>query len=676
MKPWISAGCRIVSAGNIASQQENCYNKKHEPRHREKSKATGRFLRKLKEENRGNSMKRSKGGGIREKLVVILLLGSLLPLSIVMILIYICSCIYYSRQAMQSEENLVHQFRANLELELEHIKDGLYQPYERSSAYQVLTRGNRLDEREEVYALLQSIRQLSDEIVAVRLEDTIQGRSYLYANWYCFVSGGNASNASGAETGSDKGAVSDIQKEKERVQAESPAVHAVLLPTHKFDAPAEARLFNLMNQDVFTCSMALYSVPQNEYFGRISIDVGLKWIEELAGQMLNAEGERLMILDGSSGIVIYDTAAEYTGLALDEELVPAVETLAEKRGNSRFVWQGTSRLMFYEGFPFLDTDWLIFKIVPASSAYLMHIFLICLAVYLVFLLFAVLLVWRLSEDFTRPIIALTKQMKKIKYGEPYEPLVMNQKDEIGVLNQTFHSMLETINEMIIQEYELKLSNRNAQLRMLQAQLNPHFLNNALQSLGTLSLKHKAPELYTLILSLSQMMNYAMDIDQTLIPLEEEFEYARNYLAFQKERFGERLHTELEPAPETLSLLVPKMMIQPIMENYFKHGFVKRQEGYRLRAVSRIQEDRLVIQVENNGSGIPEEKLRNLEKTKTFDNEEGAFGIGLINIQSRLNLYYQNKGQVCLYNLQPYGLRIEVILSLKPEVEMDEGVDRG
>lgn len=80
-------------------------------------------------------MKKRLSGSIRKKLVAILLLGSLLPLSIVMLLIYICSCIYYNRQAVRAEENLVHQFRANLELELEHIKGGLYQPYERSCAY-------------------------------------------------------------------------------------------------------------------------------------------------------------------------------------------------------------------------------------------------------------------------------------------------------------------------------------------------------------------------------------------------------------------------------------------------------------------------------------------------------------------------------------------------------------
>lgn len=213
--------------------------------------------------------------------------------------------------------------------------------------------------------------------------------------------------------------------------------------------------------------------------------------------------------------------------------------------------------------------------------------------------------------------------------------------------------------------------------MLQAQLNPHFLNNALQSLGTLALQRQAPELYSLITSLSLMMNYAMDITQTLITLDKEFEYAENYLIFQRQRFGDRLSYVLAPSEDTLGLIVPKMILQPIMENYFKHGFTKRKEGYRILASSCLEGDNLVITVENNGTNMSEEELSaledNLKKTRTFDNDENAFGIGLINIQSRLNLYYNNNARVLVANLAPYGLRVQLILSLK-EGKNNESTD--
>lgn len=138
------------------------------------------------------------------------------------------------------------------------------------------------------------------------------------------------------------------------------------------------------------------------------------------------------------------------------------------------------------------------------------------------------------------------------------------------------------------------------------------MNNALQSLGTLALQRQAPELYSLITSLSLMMNYAMDITQTLITLDKEFEYAENYLIFQRQRFGDRLSYVLAPSEDTLGLIVPKMILQPIMENYFKHGFTKRKEGYRILASSCLEGDNLVITVENNGTNMSEEELSALE----------------------------------------------------------------
>ena len=134
---------------------------------------------------------------------------------------------------------------------------------------------------------------------------------------------------------------------------------------------------------------------------------------------------------------------------------------------------------------------------------------------------------------------------------------------------------------------------------------------------------------------------------------------------------------LAPSEDTLGLIVPKMILQPIMENYFKHGFTKRKEGYRILASSCLEGDNLVITVENNGTNMSEEELSaledNLKKTRTFDNDENAFGIGLINIQSRLNLYYNNNARVLVANLAPYGLRVQLILSLK-EGKNNESTD--
>lgn len=506
---------------------------------------------------------------------------------------------------------------------------------------------------------MQSIYQLSDDITTVYLENTLRNTAYLFTRNLLSIVSLDASPYLIPQQDSGSG--------------------AVILPTHDSKSSGPSKSLGAGNQKVFTFLLPLYSVPQNEYIGKIAIDVKLDTLEQVSSQMINGSDEELYLADQESGIIIFSTVSGLAGTRLSDPEAAALRGLDAPRGNLTYGKKKDSSILFYETIELLNSKWLIVKSVPVSSVYsdVNQILGIYLPTYLVFFVIALILTWNVSSRFTFPIIELTGQMKNIKYGEPYQPLILKQKDEIGMLNDTFNSMIETINALIINEYELKLSNKNAQLRMLQAQLNPHFLNNALQSLGTLALQRQAPELYSLITSLSLMMNYAMDITQTLITLDKEFEYAENYLIFQRQRFGDRLSYVLAPSEDTLGLIVPKMILQPIMENYFKHGFTKRKEGYRILASSCLEGDNLVITVENNGTNMSEEELSaledNLKKTRTFDNDENAFGIGLINIQSRLNLYYNNNARVLVANLAPYGLRVQLILSLK-EGKNNESTD--
>lgn len=600
-------------------------------------------------------------GGIRQKFMVILLTGSLLPLSVAMIITYGYSKKYFKSEVVSYNQNLMYQFQFNIDSYLTGIGSGIYYPYSNSTVYSILTKKSaaKYEEYETISSFMQSIYQLSDDITTVYLENTLRNTAYLFTRNLLSIVSLDASPYLIPQQDSGRG--------------------AVILPTHDSKSSGPSKSLGAGNQKVFTFLLPLYSVPQNEYIGKIAIDVKLDTLEQVSSQMINGSDEELYLADQESGIIIFSTVSGLAGTRLSDSEAAALRGLDAPRGNLTYGKKKDSSILFYETIELLNSKWLIVKSVPVSSVYsdVNQILGIYLPTYLVFFVIALILTWNVSSRFTFPIIELTGQMKNIKYGEPYQPLILKQKDEIGMLNDTFNSMIETINALIINEYELKLSNKNAQLRMLQAQLNPHFLNNALQSLGTLALQRQAPELYSLITSLSLMMNYAMDITQTLITLDKEFEYAENYLIFQRQRFGDRLSYVLAPSEDTLGLIVPKMILQPIMENYFKHGFTKRKEGYRIRASSCLEGDNLVITVENNGTNMSEEELSaledNLKKTRTFDNDENAFGIGLINIQSRLNLYYNNNARVLVANLAPYGLRVQLILSLK-EGKNNESTD--
>lgn len=598
---------------------------------------------------------------IRQKFMAILLISSILPLSVAMMITYGYSKKHFNSEVVSYNQNLIYQFQFNINSYLSGIGEGIYYPYSNAAIYSILTKKSvpKYDDYEIISSFMQSVYQLSSDITAVYLENTLRNTAYLFTK----------NRLSIVTPDSIPYAISS-QDTKEGVK---------ILPTHDSELIGTSKSLGTGNQKVFTFVLPLYSIPQNEYIGKIAIDVKLDTLEQLSAQMVSDGDEVLYLVDKESGIIISSTTPSLAGTQLSEKEIITLRSVDSPNGSLNYGRKKNSSILFYESLELLNSRWIIVKSVPASSVYsdVNQILGIYLPTYLVFFLIALFLTWNASSRFTSPIIELTGQMKNIKYGEPYKPLVLKQKDEIGVLNDTFNSMIDTINALIINEYELKLSNKNAQLKMLQAQLNPHFLNNALQSLGTLALKKESPELYSLITSLSLMMNYTMDIDQTLITLDKEFEYAENYLIFQRQRFGDQLHYTLNPSQDTLGLTVPKMILQPIMENYFKHGFTKRKEGYLIHAAAFLEGDNLIITVENNGTNMSEKELsdleENLKKTRTFDNDEHAFGIGLINIQSRLNLYYNNNARVLITNQLPYGLKVQLILNLK-EKENHESSD--
>lgn len=241
-----------------------------------------------------------------------------------------------------------------------------------------------------------------------------------------------------------------------------------------------------------------------------------------------------------------------------------------------------------------------------------------------------------------------------------------REDEFGLLTRKITGMTRTINDLIVKEYRLELANKTNQLKALQAQVNPHFLYNALQSIASLSLRYNAPKVYDLIYSLGSMMRYSMNTERTQVPLRDEIEHVQNYVILQTERFGEEnLRLEIHAAEAALETVLPKMILQPIVENIFKHGFA---DGIR-EAVIRIDcklegQSRLVLAVKDNGKGISPERLEEitagLRSSGRPENEE----IGLYNVLARLRLQFGSGAEMQLHNEEGQGVTVTLIIPLE------------
>jgi two-component system sensor histidine kinase YesM len=267
----------------------------------------------------------------------------------------------------------------------------------------------------------------------------------------------------------------------------------------------------------------------------------------------------------------------------------------------------------------------------------------------------------ISIRITSPIRKLAGYMKQIQAGNMDVEIDVQSRDEIGLLARSFRQMMDRINNLILKEYRLELANKTSQLKMLQAQINPHFLYNSLQSIGTLALQHNAPRVYKLLSSLANLMRYSMRNNESMVRLRQEIEHLNRFLDLQQERFGEQFRFTTDADEESLEAYVPKMILQPLAENYFKHGMHPDYGIGELQLSSRLSPDgRLTVEMRNNGAPVPEERLAELrgrlaEGCEPSGNEEEP--IGLLNVLMRLKLYTDDTAELRIENLKPHGVKV-------------------
>lgn len=277
-----------------------------------------------------------------------------------------------------------------------------------------------------------------------------------------------------------------------------------------------------------------------------------------------------------------------------------------------------------------------------------------------------------SHTVTRPIRDLSEQMTSLKLHEHKEtphPRVRN--DEIGVLQTSFDHMIARNKELIAQTFKSAVEKRDAQLRALQAQINPHFMYNTLQVIGGMALKKDAPEIYQVTLALSDILRYSLNFSEEMVTLEEEIRYLKSYVTIQNKRFNDRIELRLNLQPDTLHLRIPKLILQPLAENSFEHGLTEKPGAWILTIESRRGDHgELIISVMDNGTGFTEERLKDIQemlKKSADDALHKDSQIGLANVDARIRLCSPGNGYgVFIESSESQGTTVRVVLKAENE----------
>lgn len=272
---------------------------------------------------------------------------------------------------------------------------------------------------------------------------------------------------------------------------------------------------------------------------------------------------------------------------------------------------------------------------------------------------------RFARNITMPLENLVSGIQQISAGdfkEARKEVLKSsiQEDEVGKLQQNFHTMVQQIDELINENYSKQLTIKETEFKALQAQINPHFLYNTLESINWLAKANGQTQISNMVESLGYLLRNSISLKEPLIPIEEELATVKNYIIIQKYRFEERLDFQMDVDQELLRYTIPKLTLQPLVENAIHYALEPMIETCKIRIYSTTQEDSFKLIVEDNGPGMDPQIL---EKMKKGEIKTRGQGVGLTNIHDRINLSYGEKYGVEIESAPNQGTRVIIVLPL-------------
>ncbi len=276
-----------------------------------------------------------------------------------------------------------------------------------------------------------------------------------------------------------------------------------------------------------------------------------------------------------------------------------------------------------------------------------------------------------SLSITRPIQQLTQAAQELAKGRFDLQVRVNSSDEISFLAKMFEHMRISINGLILEiqqkaqlENELqrnKLLLQESQLRSLQSQINPHFLFNILDTLSKKAFLEGAEETSDLLVSVAGLLRYNLKRMDRSVTLYEEVRVMKQYMEIQKARFTDRLRLYTDIDEECLSIQMPGLTLQPIIENAINHAVEPDEHGGTIEMIVHDQGEHVIIEIADDGPGMSSDKIEQILNEQPIENEGHSTGIGFTNVVQRLRLFYGVHDVIDIDSTEGAGVRVRLTI---------------
>lgn len=269
--------------------------------------------------------------------------------------------------------------------------------------------------------------------------------------------------------------------------------------------------------------------------------------------------------------------------------------------------------------------------------------------------------YSLSKSITTPLTYMVRTMEQIKRGNTSLRLKRMKQDEIGILGQEFNDMLDQIQILIKQEYEAKLLANNAKYKALQAQVNPHFLYNTLDTMSGIAASQNCLTVSNMCKALSNIFRYSIDMSDPLSTIEQEIIHIKNYMYVINTRVQNGIKLQIDIDSALLNERLPRISIQPLVENAIQHGLKDKRGEKRIRIDAQMTAQYLAVSVTDNGVGMDADQIRRQLADDAPSALDKRTSIGLSNINARLKLLFGKEYGIDVESIVGEGSKVSLLL---------------
>ncbi len=436
------------------------------------------------------------------------------------------------------------------------------------------------------------------------------------------------------------------------------------IPTYR------SKEFSKDGESIVRAVRLLRHLNSDRYIGLMDVSIQQDQFLRLFEDGARQENQRLLLMD-ETGRILSCTDRELIGNYISSE------KYLEKLLNYDHGYFPANMEGIYSQICFTTNDATGWKIIMyetmQKSAWFGNLsYLWIIGVAVVYFLLALLMSVYNARYISRPVQKLKEDMRTAYKGDLSVRAQVETGDEFGQLSHQFNEMICRIEELIAQLGQRDEEKRVLELNALQAQINPHFLYNTLASIRFLVEMDMKEQADTSLLALAKLLKRTFSDYRELIPVKEELESLENYLVLMKNRYQDTFEWEIRMDEDVKDALVPRVSVQPLVENSISHGFGQKKDMGHIAIRAKKEGEDLLISVYDNGEGADLDKIKALLASKGDCQEGQVSSIGVRNVQERIRLSFGKNSGLCVYRLEHGGIRMDMRMPARTTSELRGG----